>query len=691
MRTHRFLLLALSVALAAGLSLVGAAPARAEAPTLAVTAITDLSYPGQSLPFRGQAVTVAGSLGVAGERPVTLQHFTTSWKAFATGTTAVDGSFTFTDASTTTATRRFRVRAPQQGTVAAVNTPEVVLATQVDAVTIGIVRSGGSVIFSGTASPVVGGRQFTLQVKDGKTWHDVAAPVAETDAGGLVATIDFDGKHSYRWLGAALPGTTTVTSRALALSGPKTLGTNVLYVTTDDGTIPTVKGQVHTGRATLASGATITGPLQLETVQVRGNSSVTHPKRSFKLKFIDKQKPFAMKSDRTWNLIANYPDRSLVRNKVALALARSQVVAKVDGVYPPGMTWAADSVFTELYVNGSYRGSYQLVQSVKIDSNRVPADKKLGAVVENDPHFKADKVPGFKGASGMPFAFKDPDEWKAVAEGTAGAVWDDARGEWLDPEGLTQAKVTAVKEMIRVFEAVLYGKNGKRNWATTDPTTLAECSWADFDLTRDALTAAEWNRAKTCDWEDFLDLASGVDFILVREFTKDTDADFFRSAMYTIDDYSNPTGKIRMGPVWDFDLSAGLHGKSESKVGEPTGWYTRGTVTSRHRTQKLHWFTRIWKDARFTAALKARWTTQQAAYASVSQTGVELAVAQLDDPAASVGAATSRVALNDRAVWGKKTVQRYKPKAADYPGEVAFLKQWYADRYAWMDSKLRRP
>jgi hypothetical protein len=423
---------------------------------------------------------------------------------------------------------------------------------------------------------------------------------------------------------------------------------------------------------------------------VRGNSSATHPKRSFKLKFIDKQKPFGMTSDRTWNLISNYPDRALVRNKVALTLARAQLVAKVDGVYPPGMTWAADSVFTELYINGSYRGSYQLVQSVKIDSNRVPADKSHGAVLENDPHFRADKVPGFKAASGMPFAFKDPDEWKPVAEGTAGAVWDDARGEWLDPEGLTQPKVTAVEEMVRVFEAVLYGKKGKRNWATAKPATLAECSWADFDLTRNALSAAEWAKAKTCDWEDFLDLQSGVDFILVREFTKDTDADFFRSAMYTIDDYTNPTGKIRMGPVWDFDLSAGLHGKSESNVGEPTGWYTRGTVASRHRTQKLHWFTRIWQDPRFTAAMKARWATQQAGYAGVSQTGVELAVAQLDNPAATVGAATSTVALNDRAVWGKRTVQRYKPKAADYPGEVAYLKQWYADRYAWMDAKIRR-
>ena len=582
------------------------------------------------------------------------------------------------------------LQTPAHAGAAGITTPLVVPAP-VATVTISIVRSGASVVFSGTASPIEAGRQFTLQVKDGTTWQDVAGPVAETETGALAATIDFDGKHNYRWRSAALPGATTVTSRSLALSGPKTLGTNVLYATTDDGTIPTVKGQVHTGSATLVSGATISGPLLLETLQVRGNSSVTHPKKSFKLKFVDKQKPFGLKSDRTWNLIANYPDRSLVRNKVALALARSQTVAKVDGVYPAGMTWAADSVFTELYVNGSYRGSYQLVQSVKIDSNRVPADKKLGAVVENDPHFTSDKVPGFKGASGMPFAFKDPDEWKPVAEGTEGAVWDDTRSEWLDPEGLTQAKVTAVKEMIRVFEAVLYGRKGKRNWASTDPSTLAECSWADFDLTRDTLTAAEWKKAKTCDWADLLDLESGVDFILVREFTKDTDADFFRSAMYTIDDYTNPTGKIRMGPVWDFDLSAGLHGKSASKVGEPTGWYTRGTVASRHRTQKIHWFTRIWKDARFTAALKARWATQRAAYAGVSQTGVELAVAQLDDPAAGVGATTSLVALNDRAVWGKKTVQRYKPKAADYPGEVAFLKQWYADRYAWMDSKLRRP
>jgi hypothetical protein len=129
-----------------------------------------------------------------------------------------------------------------------------------DTVSIGMVRTGGSVVFSGTASPVVAGRLFTLQVKDGKSWTDLVGGVAETDAGALTATVDFAGKHSYRWLGEALPDAPAVASRTFVLSGPATLGTNVIYVTTDDGTIPSVKGQVHTGGATLAAGTRSPAP-----------------------------------------------------------------------------------------------------------------------------------------------------------------------------------------------------------------------------------------------------------------------------------------------------------------------------------------------------------------------------------------------------------------------------------------------
>ena len=70
--------------------------------------------------------------------------------------------------------------------------------------------------------------------------------------------------------------------------------------------------------------AKIVGPLTLETIAVRGNSSATKPKKPYKLKFADKQAPFGMVKDRTWILLANYVDRTLVRSKVAFELGKKQ-------------------------------------------------------------------------------------------------------------------------------------------------------------------------------------------------------------------------------------------------------------------------------------------------------------------------------------------------------------------------------
>ena len=94
---------------------------------------------------------------------------------------------------------------------------------------------------------------------------------------------------------------------------------------------------------------------------MRGNSSADKAKKPYKLKFEDKQKPFGMKSDKTWILLANYGDWTLVRSMVAWDL----------GGMLEGLKWTPASTFAELFINGKYLGSYQLTESIKIDKNRV--------------------------------------------------------------------------------------------------------------------------------------------------------------------------------------------------------------------------------------------------------------------------------------------------------------------------------
>ena len=680
---HIFTRVLVAFALVAGATAAAPPTARADGPSPLTAAVKVAAYPGQTKPLSGQVVTITGDIGTDGARAVTLQKYSSSWSTFTTGTTAADGTFSL-DGSTTSASRRFRVVAAKTATLPAVTTAEVTVTTLADSVTLSVFRAGNTLQIAGQASIPLAGRAFALQYKSGSSWvavTTVPAAIAEDAAGALKATTAVNGSKTYRLLGEPVGSLPALASNSVAFSAsPAALGKNVIYVTTTSGGTPTTKGKDYPGKATLVADGVVTGPVDLETIAVRGNSSATKPKKPYKLKFIDKQKPFGMKSDRTWILLANYVDRTLVRSKVAFDLGKKQ----------NGLAWTADSKFTELYINGKYIGSYQITQSIKIDSNRVNADKKYGQVIENDPHYASDGVPGFKGLSGQPFSFKDPDEWKTVAAGP-NAVNDPAKG-WLDPEGLTTEKVTQVTKKINVFEAILYGQDKKKDWSKIDPTSLGDCTWGDFSLTSTALSTAEWAKAATCDWEDFLDMASAVDYILVREFTKDNDADFYRSNFFWINDYTSLTQKIKMGPVWDFDRSAGAHDPSSTNIQLPTGWWTNGNGSSNHNTNKIHWFTRIWKDSRFVTALKERWGNKHADYLAVSDgdnSGVNLAVAQLDDPAAVTGATDSQVAANDRATWGSSG-SRYKAKSSTYKGEVAWLKDWYAKRYVWMNAEIAK-
>ena len=433
--------------------------------------------------------------------------------------------------------------------------------------------------------------------------------------------------------------------------GPSTLGKNVVYVTTNSGGTPVTKGVDYPGKAVIKDGDQISETFDLETIAVRGNSSADKAKKPYKLKFEDKQKPFGMKNDKTWIMLANYGDRTLIRSMVAWDL----------GMLLDGLQWTPDSTFAELFLNGKYLGSYQMVQSIKIDNKRVDVSDTTGQVIEFDPHWKEDGVPGMVGKTGVNYAWKDPDEFK------------DLDGGGQDPEGLTNAKISAMKTKIRNFETVLYGADGKKDWSKVHYSTLAPED----------------------DWMTYLDLDSAVDYYLAREFTKDNDADMYRSNFfYTNDvdpdsvDANNPDDpdKLFMGPIWDFDRSAGAKPAGGSTtITEPTGWWMRGNGSQNHDTNKIHWYTRIAKDPRFLKALHDRWAAKKADFEAVGPTGVSAAVRKMsgiDDY--ELG---KQVAANDRKVWGSFG-GRYAPKTSSYTGELSWVRDWYLDRYTWMDNEL---
>ena len=101
------------------------------------------------------------------------------------------------------------------------------------------------------------------------------------------------------------------------------------------------------------------------TIRGRGNTSWDEmPKKSYKIEFIKKQAMLGMPKDRDWALIANYADKTLMKNFLAYHLAMDI-----------GMSYAPRCKFIELFINKEYMGLYLLTETIKIAQNRINIPK----------------------------------------------------------------------------------------------------------------------------------------------------------------------------------------------------------------------------------------------------------------------------------------------------------------------------
>ena len=109
------------------------------------------------------------------------------------------------------------------------------------------------------------------------------------------------------------------------------------------------------------------------TVRGRGNSSFKMPKYGLKLEFKDKVNLFGMPKNRDWALIANYGDKTHLRNYMMTRLSEW-----LGAKYTPKMQ------FVEVYLNRKYMGLYLLSETIKVAKNRVNIE-------ENDTTFLVEK------------------------------------------------------------------------------------------------------------------------------------------------------------------------------------------------------------------------------------------------------------------------------------------------------------
>ena len=332
-------------------------------------------------------------------------------------------------------------------------------------------------------------------------------------------------------------------------------------------------------------------------IRGRGNSSWdVMPKKSYKIEFENKQSMLGMPKDKDWTLIANYADKTLMRNYLAYRLS-----AALDVFYAPRSDYA------ELYVNGNYLGVYLVTETIKKDKDRVNIPKDDDSyIVEFDQKYKADEQVVFsdiisKNGKGKPFRIHDP-------------------------KNASESVLDAVKTHIEDFETFLL-----------------------------SIKAQEDNGV-----DDWIDVDESVKHYWVQELLKNPDSGFYTSVYF-----SWIVGeKIKMGPVWDFDLAMG-NSTSESV-----------NTIDNLVVRTCYWNKFLFKDSLYSQRTSDFWNQKYEFFLSLLDS-IDVYKEKLASPA-----------RNNFKRWNilEKTSDPWHPKPfKTYDEAVEWIKDWLMRRIEWID------
>ncbi len=247
-------------------------------------------------------------------------------------------------------------------------------------------------------------------------------------------------------------------------------------------------------------------------IRGRGNSTWGWPKKPWKVKLDEKASILGMPADKEWALLANYSDRTLIRNITAMKI--SEIC---------DFSWTPRMRSVEVYLNDQYQGVYTFCEHKKVSSDRVDID----VVGEGDNSGEA--VTG-----GYYLELEEAQD--------ADVCWYTGMGVpmmFSDPEVPTAQQLEYVKRYFADFEASLYS--------------------ADL-------------ASPTKGYANYIDVDSFINYYILQELTKNIDGNLRKSSFIT----KERGRKLEMYHVWDFDLTLGNCGYFDWRIGNgPEGFWIR--------------------------------------------------------------------------------------------------------------------
>lgn len=135
-------------------------------------------------------------------------------------------------------------------------------------------------------------------------------------------------------------------------------------------------------------------------IKGRGNYSWSMSKKPYAVKLTDAASLLGMGKGKNWVLIANWSDKTLMRNYLTMQLARNI-----------GSEYSSDCKYVDVYFNGKYHGNYVLTEKITLGSNRIDVDPNVGGLFEIEMTYRhSDCTWCIDLPSGVHVMYKEPDE-----------------------------------------------------------------------------------------------------------------------------------------------------------------------------------------------------------------------------------------------------------------------------------------
>ena len=384
----------------------------------------------------------------------------------------------------------------------------------------------------------------------------------------------------------------------------------------------------------------------------RGNNTFAYSKKPYQIKLEKKAELSGMRKGKTWVLLANWNDISLIRNQVVMDLAAET-----------GLPYAVGCVQADVWINGRYNGLYLVTEKIQIKKDRMDlkdleeeTEALNSAPVETFPRFKekSDTLPLVR-------AYEIPQ----------------------NPEDITRGYIVVIEKFARLRDYKLAGFRTKKDLSIhiKEPTypSRAQALYLGglFNDMHAAVIAEDGISPETGkSYTEYLDLPSFALKFLIEEWSKNYD--FIGGSQYMFKDSDTRDPLIYAGPAWDYDLA---FGNMRDRGYSPTGDYI--TATSR-KTSNFYWLLsrhpefreltlRTWRDT-FRPALAVLLGEKE------PEEGSRLT--SLDNYRERIRASAEM----NFARWGV-------PKTTDadaggsFRNAAAYLIRWIGNRTAYMDGK----